>query len=93
MCRLSDFLQQSYLEVHLSRQQDEPVLHQVMPSATLSASGVMRGHYLSALCSLPLLGGPAQSFPPFFSGGRPKLLKLLKEQTNRQTANKMRLFF
>jgi hypothetical protein len=39
------------------------------------------------------VGGPAQSFPPFFSGGRPEFLKLLKEQTNRQTANKMRLFF
>ncbi len=54
MCQLSDFLQQTYLDIHLSQQQDEPILHQVMPSAASTASGVMRGHYLSALCSLSL---------------------------------------
>ncbi len=35
-----------------------------------------------------MLGGPAQSFPPFFfSGGRPNFLKLSEEQKNRQTVN------
>ena len=33
MCPLSDFLQQSLLEVHLSRQHAEPQLQQVLPSA------------------------------------------------------------
>jgi len=47
MCRLSDFLQQSLVDVHLSRQQDEPVLHQIMPSAASSSSSVMTGSYLS----------------------------------------------
>lgn len=55
MCRLSDFLQQSLVDMHLSHQQDEPVLHQIMPSAASStSSGVMQGSYLSALYSLPL---------------------------------------
>jgi hypothetical protein len=55
MCRLSDFLQQSLVDMHLSRQQDEPVLHQIMPSAaSSSSSGVMQGSFLSALYSLPL---------------------------------------
>ena len=54
MCRPSDFLQQSYLDVHLSRQQDEPTLHQIMPTATSSASSTVHGSYLSALCFLPL---------------------------------------
>ena len=54
MCKLSNFLQQSYLNVHLSHQQDEPALHQVMPSAASSASGTMCESYLSVLCSLPL---------------------------------------
>ena len=54
MCWLSSFLQQSHLDVHLSHQQDEPVLHQVMTSAAWSASGAMRGSYLSTFCSLLL---------------------------------------
>ena len=57
MFRLSDFLQQSLVDVHLSRQQDEPVLHQIMPSAASSSSSVMPGSYLSALYSLPLWPG------------------------------------
>jgi hypothetical protein len=47
---LLDFLQQPLLDVHLSSQQNEPVLHQVMPSAASSSATFL----LSALCSLPL---------------------------------------
>jgi hypothetical protein len=54
MRRLTDFLQQSLLDVHLSRQQNEPVLHQVMPSAASSSTTCFHGSHLSALCSLPL---------------------------------------
>ena len=50
----SDFLHQTYLDVHLSCQQDEPVRYQVMPSAASFASGAICGSYLSALCYLPL---------------------------------------
>ena len=51
MCRLSDFL---LVDVHLSHQQDEPVLHQIMPSAASSSFSVIQGSYLSILYSLPL---------------------------------------
>ncbi len=55
ICWLSDFLQQSLLDVHLSGQQNDPVLHQIIPSAAASSStNVMQGSYLSALYSLPL---------------------------------------
>jgi hypothetical protein len=38
MCPLSDFLQQSLLDVHLSRQHAEPQLRQVLPSAASSST-------------------------------------------------------
>ena len=46
MCRLLDFL---LVDVHLSHQQDEPVLHQIMPSAASSSFSVIQGSYLSTL--------------------------------------------
>jgi hypothetical protein len=54
MCPLSDFLQQSLFDVHLSRQQAEPHLRQVSPSAASSCVFSSRGSFLSALCSSPL---------------------------------------
>jgi hypothetical protein len=54
MCPLSDFLQQSLLDVHLSRQQAEPYLRQVLLSAASSCAFTSRGLFLSALCSSPL---------------------------------------
>jgi hypothetical protein len=38
MCPLSDFLQQSLLDVHLSGQHAEPQLRQVLPSAASSST-------------------------------------------------------
>jgi hypothetical protein len=54
MCPLSDFLQQSLFDVHLSRQQAEPHLRQVLPSAASSCVFSSRGSFLTALCSSPL---------------------------------------
>jgi hypothetical protein len=58
MCPLSIFLQQSLLDVHLSRQQDLPQSQplQLVPSAAPSATSSARGSYLSALLSAPLSG-------------------------------------
>ena len=54
MCPLSDFLQQSLFDVHLSRQQAEPHLRQVVPPAASSCTFTSKGSFLSALCSSPL---------------------------------------
>jgi hypothetical protein len=54
MCPLSDFLQQSLLDVHLSCQQAEPHLRQVVPSAASSCAFASKGLFLLALCSSPL---------------------------------------
>ncbi len=54
MCPLADFLQQSLLDVHLSRQQAEPHLRQVLPSASSLGAFTSKGLFLSALCSSPL---------------------------------------
>jgi hypothetical protein len=58
MCPLSLFLQQSLLDVHLSRQQDLPLSQplQFVPSAAPSSASFTRGSYLSALISSPLSG-------------------------------------
>ncbi len=56
MCPLSDFLQQSLLDVHLSRQQDEPRPRQLLPSVAPSCASRTTGSYLLALLSSPLLG-------------------------------------
>ena len=54
MCPMSDFLQQPLFNVHLSRQQAEPHLRQVVPSAASSCVFASKGLFLSALCSSPL---------------------------------------
>ena len=58
MCPLSEFLQQSLLDVHLSRQQDVPRPQplQLVPSAAPSSTSYTRGSYLLALISSPLSG-------------------------------------
>jgi hypothetical protein len=58
MCPLSLFLQQSLLDVHLSRQQDLPLSQplQLVPSAAPLSASSTRGSYLSALISSPLSG-------------------------------------
>ena len=56
MCPLSKFLQQSLLDVHLSRQHDEPRPLQLLPSAAPSSASHTRGSYLLALLSFPLAG-------------------------------------
>jgi hypothetical protein len=54
MCPLADFLQQFLLEVHLSHQQAEPHLRQVLPSAASLGVFTSKGLFLSAVCSSPL---------------------------------------
>jgi hypothetical protein len=54
MCPLADFLQQSLFDVHLSRQQAEPHLRQVLPSTASLCAFTSKGSLLSALCSSPL---------------------------------------
>jgi hypothetical protein len=54
MCPLSDFLQQSLLDVHLLRQHAKPKLRQVLPSAASLSAFSSRGLNLLALCSFPL---------------------------------------
>jgi hypothetical protein len=54
MCPLSDFLQQSLLDVHLLHQQDAPLPLQVIPLAISLAASFTKGSYLMALFSLPL---------------------------------------
>ena len=56
MCPLSEFLQQSLLDVHLSRQHDEPRPLQLLPSAAPSSASHTRGSYLLALLLFPLVG-------------------------------------
>ena len=56
MCPLSEFLQQSLLDVHLSLQHDEPRPLQLLPSAALSSASHTRGSYLLALLSFPSAG-------------------------------------
>jgi hypothetical protein len=56
MCPLSDFLQQSLLDVHLLRQHDECQPLQLMPLAASLSASFTRGSYLMALFSLPLFG-------------------------------------
>jgi hypothetical protein len=53
MCPLSDFLQQSLLDVHLLRQHAEPQLQQVLPSAASLSTFSRRSLYLLALCAFP----------------------------------------
>jgi hypothetical protein len=54
MCALSDFLQQSLIEIYHSRQHDEPSHQQILPSAASSLTSFAKGSYLLALCSSPL---------------------------------------
>jgi hypothetical protein len=56
MCLLSDFLQQSLLDVHLSRQHDERQPLQLTPLAASLSASFTQGSYLMALFSLPLSG-------------------------------------
>jgi len=56
MCLLSDFLQQSLLDVHLLRQHDERQPLQLTPLAASMSASFTRGSYLMALFSLPLSG-------------------------------------
>ncbi len=56
MCPLSEFLQQSLLDVHLSRKHDEPRPLQLLPSAAPLSASHTGGFYLLALLSLPLAG-------------------------------------
>jgi hypothetical protein len=56
MCPLSEFLQKSHLDFHLSRQHDEPRPLQVLPSAAYSPTSYTSGSYLLALLSTPLSG-------------------------------------
>ena len=58
ICPLSEFLQQSLLDAHLSRQQDVPRPRplQLLPSAAPSSASYTRGSYLLALISSPLSG-------------------------------------
>ncbi len=56
MCPLSDFLQQSLLDVHLLYQHNAPLPLQVIPSAASSAASFTRGSYLMALFSSSLSG-------------------------------------
>jgi hypothetical protein len=56
MCPLSDFLQQSLLDAHLSHQHDVPLPLQVIPSTASSAASFTKGSYLMALFSSPLSG-------------------------------------
>jgi hypothetical protein len=51
MCTLADFFQQSLLDVHLSCQQAEPHLRQVLPYAASLCAFTSKGTFLSALCS------------------------------------------
>jgi hypothetical protein len=48
MCPLSDFLQQSLLDVHLLCQHNAPLPLQVIPPAFSSAASFTRGSYLMA---------------------------------------------
>ena len=54
MCPLSNFLQQSLFDIHLSRQQAKPHLRQVLPSAASSCVFTSKGSFLLVLCSSPL---------------------------------------
>ena len=54
MCPLSDFLQQSLLDVHLSHQHAEPQLQQVLSSAASLSVFSSRGSYILTLCLSPL---------------------------------------
>jgi hypothetical protein len=56
MCPLSDFLQQSLLDVHLLCQHNAPLPLQVIPSAASSAASFTRGSYLMALFLSPFSG-------------------------------------
>ena len=49
MCPLSDFLQQSLLDVHLLHQQDAPLPLQVIPLAISLAASFTKGSCLMAL--------------------------------------------
>ena len=53
MGRMSDFLQQSLIEIHLSCQHDESLLRQVMPSAASLSTSFTCGAYLLDCCSSP----------------------------------------
>jgi hypothetical protein len=54
MCALSDFLQQSLIAIHHSRQHDEPGHQQILPLNTSLLTSFAKGSYLLALCSSPL---------------------------------------
>ena len=69
MCPLSDFLQQSLFGIHLSRQQAEPHIRQVLPSVASSCVFTSRGLFLSALCS-SLLSQTLEAISHLSSAGR-----------------------
>ncbi len=54
MCPLTDFCQQSLLEIHLSHQHVELQLQQVLPSAASPSTFFSRSLYLLTMCSFPL---------------------------------------
>jgi hypothetical protein len=56
MCPLSDFLQRSLLDVHLSHQHNAPQPLQVILLAASLAASFIRGSYLMALFLSPLSG-------------------------------------
>jgi hypothetical protein len=69
MCPLADFLQQSLLDVHLSRQQVEPHLQQVLPSVDSLCAFTSKGSFLLALCSSPL-SWTLEAISHLYSAGR-----------------------
>jgi len=69
MCPLSNLLQQSLFDVHLSHQQAEPHLRQVVPSAASSCAFASKGSFLLALCS-SLLSQTLDAISHLSSAGR-----------------------
>ncbi len=76
------------------------ILNNITSTATSSKIDVNHGkndrsRLIDWLTTRPILGGPAQVFPPkrFFLGGRPLFPKRKKHSKNRQTPNKERPFF
>jgi hypothetical protein len=54
MCALSDFLQQqSLIDIHHSRQHDEPTHQKILPLAASLSTSFAKGSYLLALCLSP----------------------------------------
>jgi hypothetical protein len=81
MCPLSDFLQQSLLDVHLSCQHDERQPLQLMPLAASLSASFTRGSYLMALFLLPL-SGTLSAISHLSSAGR-QIFRLIHRECHR----------